>query len=205
MPKKKSETTEFKEEHHPNWYHDIPLMNVLILGSFPPHENKRDFPFYYPNKQNNFWKILSAISKTPLQFTSGQGAVDERKLIMEKLKAGVENMGRIIERKGTSAKDTDIRITKFHDISSILRKHKELSRIILAGFSAKDSTYQSFLKYLSLKGLQVILPDTVTPGTIFHFVFEKRTIECVICNSTSTATRIALSALTEQYAKFIPH
>ena len=81
-------------EKHPNWYHDIPIMNTLILGSFPPAEHKRDFPFYYPNKQNNFWKILASLAKNELKYFQGNNAVLERKRIMEKLNVGVENMGK---------------------------------------------------------------------------------------------------------------
>src|ERR1700741_4648646 len=99
---------EISTEHHPDWYYEIPVMKTLILGSYPPHQNKRDFEFYYPNKQNNFWKILAAIAKTELKYMSGDDAVAEKKQIMKKLKVGVENMGKTIQRRGTSARDTDI-------------------------------------------------------------------------------------------------
>jgi len=53
-------------ETHPNWCYDIPQMKTLILGSFPPHESKRKYGFYYPNTQNRFWKILAKIANMPL-------------------------------------------------------------------------------------------------------------------------------------------
>lgn len=190
-------------EQHPNWYHDIPVMNTLMLGSFPPHENKRDYPFYYPNKQNNFWKILSTFCDSPLQHWEGEKAVKERKAIMEKLNIGVENMGQLIQRKGASAKDTDIRILEFHDILSVLKKHSELSRILLSGYSAENSTFQSFCRYLRLQGLEFKLPEKTKPGERFTFLYDKRLIECVILHSTSTATRIPLSALIKEFAPFI--
>lgn len=65
-------------EKHPDWYIDVPGMRTLILGSFPPHENKRDYEFYYPNKQNRFWKVLAKADKYSLKYFEGKSAVDER-------------------------------------------------------------------------------------------------------------------------------
>lgn len=195
--------SDVKHEHHPDWYHDIPVMKTLILGSFPPHESKRDFQFYYPNKQNNFWKILAALAKTELKYMTGANAVAERKRIMEKLKVGVENMGKTIQRKGTSARDTDIAITEFHDIEKILSKHKELARIILAGYSAQHSTYSSFCSYLNQRKIKFTVPKKIKPGASFLITYNKKQIECIICNSTSTATRISLKTLIDQFSNYI--
>lgn len=190
-------------EKHPNWYHDIPVMTSLILGSFPPHEKKRDYPFYYPNKQNNFWKILAALAGMSLQHWSGEEAVKERKVLMEKLRVGVENMGKVIQRKGTSAKDTDIQITEFHPILSILDKHPELSSILLAGYSAKHSTFQSFCRYLRLNSIDFTPPAKTKPGESFSFSYKGRRVDCILLHSTSTATRIALKTLIEEFSAFI--
>jgi G:T/U-mismatch repair DNA glycosylase len=96
---------------HPDWYYDIPVMKTLILGSYPPHEDKRDYCFYYPNTKNRFWKILSQISGCPLNIYPrfAKEAVEERHVIMKKLCAGVQNMGLEINRKG---KAREIRILK---------------------------------------------------------------------------------------------
>lgn len=195
--------TLFQREEHPNWYHNIPAMTTLILGSFPPHENKRDYPFYYPNTQNNFWKILSAIAGTTLQYWSGEEAVAERKVLMEQLKLGVENMGKTIQRKGSSARDTDIEIMEFHPVFSILDKHPELSCILLAGYSAKHSTFQSFCNYLRLNTVEFIPPANIKSGESFSFSYKGRRITCILLHSTSTTTRISLKTLIYEFAPFI--
>lgn len=186
-------------EIHPDWYFDIPEMTTLILGSFPPHRNKWSYPFYYPNKQNNFWKILAAIHKTELQHYSGQQAIAERQQLMIDLKVGVQNMGKIIVRKGLSSQDNDIEITQFQDIRSIINKHPELNRIIISGFSAKNSTYYALIKYLQSEELSYTEPENIAPGNSFTVLFENKTIKCSIVNSTSTATRLKLENLIEQF------
>lgn len=182
-------------ETHPEWYCDIPEMKFLILGSYPPHEDKRDYPFYYPNSQNSFWKLLAEIAGEQLMYLKGQPekAVDERIAIMTKLKAGVQNLGYKIERKGKSAKDTDIRIIEFQNILSILEKHPELETIILPGFSANDSTFKGFLRYLKEqkdKGVNIEAPFDLRPaaGHDFTIRVNGKLYKCFIAWSTSTAT-----------------
>lgn len=186
-------------EIHPDWYFDIPVMKTLILGSFPPHESKRDYPFYYPNKQNNFWKILAQLNNVPLKYFSGNDAVKERQHLMIELKTGVQNMGKQIVRIGTSARDADITIVEFQDVLSIINKHQELERIIIAGYSAENSTYRTFLKYLDSLNIKYTLPQAVKPSESFTVFVDDRKIKCFITNSTSTATRIKFTDLVSQF------
>ena len=42
---------------------------ILFLGSFPPQERRWSMPFYYPNFQNDFWRIIGLIFfDEPLHF-----------------------------------------------------------------------------------------------------------------------------------------
>lgn len=182
-------------ESHPDWYRDIPEMKYLFLGSFPPHPDKWDYPFYYPNSQNSFWKLLAEIAGEQLLHVKGEPekAVTERVQIMTKLKAGVQNLGYKTERKGKSAKDTDIKILEFHDIRFIMEKHPELETIILPGFSANDSTFKGFLRYLKEekdKGVNIDAPFDLKPaaGLDFTIKVNGKPYKCFIAWSTSTAT-----------------
>lgn len=192
----------YNEEIHPDWYHDIPVMKILILGNFPPHRKRWDYEFYYPNKLNNFWRILASVSGKPLKEMKGEAAVLERKRLMEKLRVGVYNIAKTIQRKGHSARDTDIKITEFNDVLSIIYKHKELRKIILAGYSAKNSATRKFMEYLVLNKIPFEKPAQIKPGAEFKIKLKNRKIQCVILNSTSTAFPIKQEKLIEQ---FLPH
>ena len=180
----------WKNEKHPNWYKDVPKMKCLILGSFPPHEKKRHYPFYYPNSTNRFWNILAKIAKRELAYTKGLTdkeklkAVEERHEIMCLLNAGVQNIGLEIKRKDNSADDNNIKIEKFQDILSIIKKHNELEKILLPGYSAPNSTAKAFLKYLDDKGITYEIKDIKSGVEFFINVFNRK-IKCVILNSTS--------------------
>ncbi len=192
----------YYKEAHPDWYHDISKMDVLILGNFPPHKKRWDYEFYYPNKMNNFWKILAAINGKPLKEMKGEAAVVERKRLMEKLHVGVYNIAKTILRKGLSARDSDIKITEFNDVLSIIYRHKELRKIILAGYSAKNSTARKFMDYLVLNKIPFEKPVQIKPGAEFKIKIKDREVQCVILNSTSTAFPIKPEKLIEQ---FLPH
>ncbi len=195
--------TDWNKEEHPNWYRDVSPMRCLILGSFPPHPTKWEYPFFYPNGRNRFWKILADLAEESLKWTKVDKtkAVQERYEIMKKLEIGVQNLGLEIERKGKSALDTHIRINKYHDIISIIETHPELKRILLPGYSAINSTARSFIKYIQQKGIQASAIDQVKAETLFKIYFKGRAIDCVILNSTSTASKIKYDFLLEQFRR----
>jgi len=195
--------TDWQIETHPTWYRDLPSLRTLILGSFPPHPSKHNYPFYYPNGINRFWKILADIAGMPLEWTKKDAAkaVEERYLIMKKLETGIQNIGYEIERKGTSALDTDIKIIQYHDILSIITSHPELTRILLPGYSAEHSTTRSFLKYIKDFGISSSEIPPIKAEAAFKIYVDDREIECVILNSTSTAAKIRYEILLEQFKR----
>lgn len=192
-------------EIHPDWYLDVSPMQYLILGSFPPHPGKWIYPFFYPTARNRFWKILADLAGETLKWTKTDStkAVQERYEIMRKLEVGVQNLGWEIERKNKSALDTNIRITKYHDIISIIETHPELKKILLPGFSANDSTAKSFQKYIQQNGIKATAIDHLKPETQFKIFFNERSIDCVVLNSTSTASKIKYDSLLEQFRKHL--
>ena len=195
--------TDWNKEEHPNWYKDVSPMRCLILGSFPPHPTKWEYPFFYPNGRNRFWRILADLAEESLKWTKTDKtkAVQERYEIMKKLEIGVQNLGLEIERKGKSALDTRIRINKYHDIISIIETHPELKRILLPGYSAINSTARSFIRYIQQKGIETSAIDQVKPEALFKIHFKGRAIDCVVLNSTSTASKIKYDFLLEQFRR----
>ena len=191
------------KEEHPNWYKDVSPMRCLILGSFPPHPSKWAYPFFYPTTRNRFWKILADLAGEPLQWTKADKtkAVQERYEIMKKLEVGVQNLGFEIERRNKSSLDTQIRINKYQDIISIIETHPELRRILLLGYSANNSTARSFIRYVQQMGIKTSIIDEVKAETLFKLQFEDRTIDCVVLNSTSTASRVKYDFLLEQFRR----
>lgn len=190
-----------QRERHPDWYYPVNNMRTLILGTFPPHIKQWDYHFYYPNKDNRFWKALAEVGKVKLTKWENEPAVEERKQLMVKMQVGVQNIGLIVGRLGESALDEHISILEYQDILSIIDGHDSLQRILLTGYSGKTSTYSSFIKYLKIYGISHTKPAKVKAG--FEFVINhKRTIRCLIGNSTSPTSQrrgVTLEKLIEQF------
>jgi G:T/U-mismatch repair DNA glycosylase len=182
-----------RKESHPDWYYPVPGMRALILGTFPPHADKRHYEFYYPNRQNRFWGVMAKIAKTELSVNEGPRAVEERKRLMTQLKVGVQNMGKTILRDGVSSADKHIEIIEFQDILGIVNGNESLQAMLLTGYYDKTSTYRSFVKYLAEKGIHHSpLPEKVRAGYEFTAQFKKP-ITCIIGNSTSMAAAGSVS------------
>lgn len=192
-------------EHHLDWYYPIENMRTLILGTFPPHKDKWDYPFYYPNKANNFWKVLANIAGTTLNYHSGEAAVLERKALMQNLRVGVQNLGLVVERRGKGALDKDISILEYQDLIGIITTSESLNKIFLPGYSDKTSTYKSFVDYLKKNGINYSLPEKIKAG--FEFSIDlNRPITCVIGNSTSGTAQlggVTFDMLVQQFRKAI--
>lgn len=199
----------FIQEVHPRWNHKVPNMEVLILGNFPPPPNKdglrksRHYEFFYPNRYNRFWSTLAAVADRPLKYGEGPRAVQERRLLMDHLRVGVQNIGQIIYRKGRSTKDTDIEIHKYQDILKTLQQNPSVHTLLIAGFSAKHSTYHSFIRYLKEKKLS--LPELGKPHAKMEFTLilpEGRRVRCVVSASTSRAARQVTAKYLEERFRY---
>jgi G:T/U-mismatch repair DNA glycosylase len=191
-------------EHHSEWWHAVPDMRVLIIGSFPPHERQRRYPFYYPNKQNRFWPVLAKIAGVNLKANETLEMVEERKRIMEILRVGVHNIGKVIRRKGMSSLDSNIEIIEYHDLLTIIDEHPQLKTIILRGFSSKSGTAPAFRSYLEKNNVQVGWPKKFTVGSEFILKRGQRSIRCVVVNSTSRAAfQVTFEMLEKQFGKIL--
>jgi G:T/U-mismatch repair DNA glycosylase len=192
-----------KERHPWKWY--VPANSrILIIGTFPPVKEKWSFQFFYPNKQNLFWPVMSRLVNKPLEHLSGDTAVDERKQILELLKAGITDMGFEIDRKGNSSLDENLTATRYMDIFKILKENVSINKIIFTSSSGYVSASRWFVNYLSIKNMNVKFPKGSKPLRS-EFKFEDRIIQLVILYSPSrrAANRISFEKLVEMYANEI--
>lgn len=176
-------------EHHPDWYYEISNMRTLVLGTFPPGKHKWSYEFYYPNKINRFWKIMAKIAESQLREFHGVEAVNERKSLMKKLKVGIHDVGKVIEREDRSASDDKIKILEFMDLLTIIENSSSLKSILLTGYSGKTSSYGDFIQYLEKHSIEYTYPKEVKGGEKFTITVNEKVIVVFIGNSTSTAAR----------------
>jgi G:T/U-mismatch repair DNA glycosylase len=181
-----------KQEIHPwNWY--LPKgAKILIIGTFPPTIRNWSFNFFYPNKNNYFWKILAKIAGRELQYFSGPEAVKERKELLQLLETGVSDMGKIIYRKAGNSLDQNLEIIEYMDIIRLLQENPSLRKIIFTSSSGSSSAIYWFKDYLNLRQIDFKIPKGKRP-LYTSVAFQGKNIEVVLLYSTSPRVGASIS------------
>ena len=190
-----------QEETHPwNWYIP-PGAETVVIGTFPPTRRNWSFDFFYPNKNNYFWRLIARIAERPLLYFSGEEAVNERKELLNRLKLGVSDMGQIIRRKTESSLDQNLEIVAYMDIFKLLQENPSVRKLIFTSSSGKSSAIGWFKDYLSLHRISFKIPQGKRPLRTLVTVNGKL-LEIVVLYSTSprAGASVSFDALTELFA-----
>lgn len=124
-------------EHHPFEPFLPANAKVLMLGTFPPAPHRWSMKFYYPNYQNDMWRIFGLIffnDKTHFLVES------EKRFDLDAIKAFLCDKGialydtatDIVRTKNT-ASDKDLQIVSETDIDALLVRLPECKAIVTAG------------------------------------------------------------------------
>lgn len=181
-----------QEETHPwKWYHPYGA-ETIVIGTFPPTKRNWSYDFFYPNKNNYFWKIIAKIADKDLQYNAGEEAVNERKQLLNQLKVGVSDMGKVIRRTADNSLDGSLEIIEYMDIFQILKENPSIRKIIFTSSSGKSSAIKWFSNYLKTKGISYMIPKGQRPlkNTI---IIDNKEIEIVLLYSTSPRAGAAIS------------
>jgi G:T/U-mismatch repair DNA glycosylase len=181
-----------QNEIHPwNWY--IPSgAETVVVGTFPPTRRNWSFEFFYPNKNNYFWKIIARIAGRPLRYVSGEEAVNERKELLDYLKLGVSDMGQIIRRKTDNSLDENLEIVAYMDIFKLLQENPSVRKLVFTSSSGKSSAIGWFKEYLSLH----LIPFKISQGKRplrTSVIINNKSFEIVLLYSTSPRAGAAIS------------
>ena len=191
-----------QEEIHPwNWY--IPGgAGTVVIGTFPPTQRNWSFDFFYPNKNNYFWKLIAKIAGRPLLYVSGEEAVKERKELLNHLGLGVSDMGQIIRRKTDSSLDQNLEIVTYMDIFKLLQDNPSVRKLIFTSSSGKSSAIGWFKEYLFLHGISFKIPRGKRPLRTLVTINDK-SLEIVLLYSTSprAGASVSFETLTELFAQ----
>ncbi|MCL1937049.1 MAG: hypothetical protein FWF52_01470 [Candidatus Azobacteroides sp.] len=181
-----------QQEIHPwNWY--IPVdAQAIVVGTFPPTFRNWSYDFFYPNKNNYFWKIMAAIAQQELQFFSGEEAAAERKRLLRQLHLGLSDMGKIIRRSNGNSLDENLEVIEYMDIFQLLNENPSIRKMIFTSSSGKSSAIQWFKNYLATKGIPYQIPKGQRPLKN-RIDINGRILEIVLLYSTSPRAGASVS------------
>lgn len=173
---------------------------VLIIGTFPSHQRNRDFEFFYPNKNNAFWKIMEIVYGYTFQQKNGIPAVAERKQFVAERKIALIDMLAKAIRQNNSSGDNQIVPTELTDAISILEKHHTIKRILLTSRSGETSGLSLFKCHLLANKIPFFYNYVEKIGK-GYFEYSGRRIDVFVPYSPSprVVRRFGMNALAEMY------
>ena len=165
---------------------------MLMLGSFPPPRERWTIEFYYPNFQNDMWRIFGVIF-----FNDRLHFVDEhrksfkesniKQFLLEKGIALYDTAEEIIRQRG-NASDQYLEIIKPVDLKRIVEQIPECNTIVTTGQKATETL-------MELIGIKHIPPL----GSFVETSFMNRIFRCYRMPSSSRAYPKSIAEKTAAY------
>lgn len=115
---------------------------ILILGSFPSVKS-RENNFYYMNKHNRFWKVLSNLYNVDFLNLS----IDQKINYLKDLKIGIYDV--VLECEIIGSQDSSIKNIKVVDLYKLIEK-TNITKIYLNGNKAYDIFKKHFPNLLNI-------------------------------------------------------
>ena len=178
-------------EEHPLTPFLPPKAKLLMLGSFPPQRKRWSMDFYYPNLNNDMWRIVGILFFADKNhFLNDIRKAFCREQIIDFLKeTGIAlfDTATSIRRLQDNASDKFLEVVQPTDIGALLRQLPECKAIVTTGQKATDTLRQQ---------LEVEEPKV---GDFSEFVFEGRAMRLYRMPSSSRAYPLALDKKATAY------
>lgn len=187
------EENEIKTELHPLEPFFPARAKLMMMGSFPPKRERWKMDFYYPNFQNDMWRIFGLVFfENKDYFLTG----DKKSFCEQRIRnfltgkgIALTDSGREVIRLKDNASDKFLEIVRTIDLEEALAQLPECVAIVTTGQKATDTL--------------LTLIDAVEPkvGTYAEFVFHNRRMRLYRMPSSSRAYPKPLTEKAQDYKK----
>lgn len=166
---------------------------ILMLGTFPPARHRWCMDFFYPNFQNDMWRIMGlCFFNDKEHFVLKEEKRFNQELIETFLREhhiAIYDTARKVVRTKNTASDKDLLIVEETDIRLMLDTMPECDTIITAGQLATTTLCRQL--------------DVAEPKVGHHaeFTHNSRIIKLFRMPSSSRAYPLSIERKAEQYAK----
>ena len=127
-------------ERHP-WPPYVPDgARYLFLGTFPPQPVRWSMPFFYPNRSNDYWRVMGLI------FMNDREALwlkDEKRFDLEAIKALLDrehialwDTGMAVRRLKGNASEKYLEIVEPIDLGRLMDGHPTITTVVTTGEKA---------------------------------------------------------------------
>jgi G:T/U-mismatch repair DNA glycosylase len=186
------------KEEHPIEYHPLqPFLpknaKLLMLGSFPPPKNRWSMNFYYPNFNNDMWRIFGYIFfANKMHFVqSDRKAFDRDRLIAFLKEKGIAiyDSASAIRRLKDNASDLYLEVVQQTDIFALLKNIPCCKAIVTTGEKSTRTLCET---------LKTEVPNV---GGKSSFTIDNKEMYLYRMPSSSRAYPLALEKKAEHYKR----
>lgn len=167
--------------------------SILMLGSFPPQRKRWSMDFFYPNLQNDMWRIFGIIFFNDKEYflTNDKKAFDKERLeeFLKQKGIALYDTASAVIRLQDNASDKFLEVVEPTDIELLLRQLPDCRSIITTGQKATDV----ICEYFSVKQPSI--------GDKTEISFHDRTLYLYRMPSSSRAYPLKLEKKSEIYRK----
>ena len=157
---------------------------LLMLGSFPPQKKRWSMDFFYPNLQNDMWRIFGLIffqDKDHFLFENKKAFDKERLIVLLETKGiALYDTATSVRRLQDNASDKYLEVIEPTDIRLLLKQLPHCKAIVTTGQKATD---------IIRSQIEVNEPSI---GGSCPFEFEDRSLRLYRMPSSSRAYPLAL-------------
>ena len=173
-----------------------PAATVMMMGTFPPTEDKRAMQFHYPNFQNDMWRIYGLVffNDTAYFQRPSEKAFDAEKIKVFLQTKGIASCPTVLKavREHGNASDKFLQVVETVDLAAVLAKISRCRHICTTGGKATEIL-------LDIQGGGIKMPKT---GETVPFPFDGRDLTLTRLPSTSRAYPLSLEKKAAAYRAF---
>lgn len=169
---------------------------VMMMGTFPPTEDKRAMQFHYPNFQNDMWRVYGLVFFNDAAHfqRSSEKAFDEEKIKAFLRERGIASCPTVLKavREHGNASDKFLQVVETVDLAAVLAQMPDCRHICTTGGKATEVL-------LDIQGGGIKMPKT---GETVPFPFARRDLTLTRLPSTSRAYPLSLAKKAAAYRAF---
>ena len=174
-----------------------PQATVMMMGTFPPKEEKHAMQFHYPNFQNDMWRVYGLVFFGNAAHFQKQG---EKAFDADKIKAflsekGIASCPTVLKaiREHGNASDKFLKVIETVDLAAVLAQMPECRHLCTTGGKATEVL-------LEIQGNGMKMPKT---GETVPFPYAGRELTLTRLPSTSRAYPLSLAKKAAAYRAFL--
>lgn len=164
---------------------------LLMLGSFPPQKKRWSMDFFYPNLQNDMWRIFGVIFFQDKEhfLIPGKKVFDKDRIVEFLNEKGIAlyDTASSVRRLQDNASDKFLEVVEPTDIGLLLKQIPACKAIVTTGQKATDTIREQ------------VEVDEPAVGTGAPFEFEDREMKLYRMPSSSRAYPLALEKKAAAY------